>query len=112
VVKLFGQWHTVAGKKTDLPANTVTITSKMAKPADPAAGSTTQPTETKEDVVVDGKTYSCKVTTVSTQKSGMAINAKVWTCPDVPGTMIKTESTTTGAVTSTSSMILTGIDVK
>ncbi len=98
----------VAGNKTDLPAKTVTIAAKPAEAGDPS----TKPAETTEDVVVDGKTYSCKVTTKSMQKNGMTINAKTWACTDVPGTIVKSEATTTGAVASTSSMILTGIDAK
>jgi hypothetical protein len=101
----------VAGHSTDLPAKTLTITAKTKK-ADDVGDATTKPAATTEDVVVDGKTYSCKVSTVSMEKSGMTIHAKTWSCPDVPGTMVKSEATTTGAVASTSTTILTGIEVK
>ncbi|HEY1921924.1 MAG TPA: hypothetical protein VGG44_04095 [Tepidisphaeraceae bacterium] len=98
----------VAGNKMDMPPQTQDIEAKIKRPAAAAATSDAPKTEQgTEDVKVDDKTYSCKWTQVSMEQNGMKTDAKTWTCDDVPGSVVKIESETTGAMTSTTKMALT-----
>ena len=105
---------TVAGNKMDMPASTLTIAAKIAKPASDAAAKMPKVEEAKdkEDVKVGDKTYSCKVSTVTSESNGMKTSAKTWTCTDVPGGLVKTQTSTTGAMTATSMMTLTSFEAK
>jgi hypothetical protein len=106
---------TVGGNKMDLPAQSRDIPAKIKKPSDSTgAQPADQPKSdsAKEDVQAAGKTFSCTKTTVSTDQNGTKSTATTWTCDDVPGGLVKTEAQASGAMTSTSKMTLTAIDVK
>jgi hypothetical protein len=98
----------------DMPASTTPpqkIPAKIDKPAD--AGGTAPKVDKKEGtdkVEVGGKTYNTKTVETTTDANGMKTTAKVWQSDEVPGGMVKMESTTTGAMESTSKMTL--VDVK
>ena len=104
----------MAGNKTDMPATTQEIPAKIKKP-DPAAPQTADAPKTdtsSEDVQVAGKTYSCKKTTVTSDANGMTTKATTWTCDDIPGTLVKMESESTGAMSMSMStkMVLTDFE--
>jgi hypothetical protein len=102
----------MAGNKTDLPATTHEIAAKIKK-ADPAATQTADAPKTEtstEDVQAAGKTYSCKKTTITLDANGMTTKATTWTCDDVPGTMVKMESESTGAMSMSTKMMLTDFE--
>jgi hypothetical protein len=101
----------IAGNKTALPVQTISIDKavKATAAAQAPAGDAPKTDVVKEDVTVDGKTYSCTVLTTNSESAGMKVSAKVWTCPDVPGTVVKSESSTSGTMTSSSKMTLTGV---
>ena len=104
----------VAGNTMNMPGQTQTIPAKITKPADAA---TTQPvdasaTTATEDVQAAGKTFSCKKTTATLNQNGMTATTTSWMCDDVPGSMVKMQSNSTGSMTATTSMMLTAIDVK
>jgi hypothetical protein len=98
---------TVGGKKMDMPPQTQEITSKIKRPpAPPAAGDAPKTEQGTEDVQVDGKTYSCKWTEVTSEQNGMKTTSKTWSSDDVPGSIVKIQSSTTGSMTATNTMAL------
>jgi hypothetical protein len=102
----------MAGNKTDLPATTHEIPAKIKK-GDPGAAQTADAPKTEtstEDVQAAGKTYSCKKTTITSDANGMTTKATTWTCDDVPGTMVKMESESTGAMSMSTKMMLTDFE--
>jgi hypothetical protein len=105
----------VGGNKMDMPAQSQDIPAKIKKPADSTGA---QPADapktdsTKEDVQAAGKTFSCTKTTVTTDQNGMTSKATTWTCDDVPNGIVKMEAETSGAMSSTTKMVLTAMDVK
>jgi hypothetical protein len=109
------QSMSVGGQKMDMPAQSQDIPAKIKKPSDSTGA---QPADqpktdsTKEDVQAAGKTYSCTKTTVSTDQNGVKSTATTWTCDDVPSGIVKMEAETSGAMTSSTKMTLTGMDVK
>jgi hypothetical protein len=102
----------MAGNKTDLPVTTHEIAAKIKK-VDPAATQTADAPKTEtstEDVQAAGKTYSCKKTVITLDANGMTTKATTWTCDDVPGTMVKMESESTGAMVMSTKMVLTDFE--
>jgi membrane-bound inhibitor of C-type lysozyme len=98
---------TVSGNKMDMPPQTQEITSKIKRP--PAAAATSNAPQIEkgtEDVKVGDKTYACKWTQVTTEQNGMKTVAKTWSCDDVPGSIVRIESSTTGSMTATNKMAL------
>jgi len=103
---------TVSGNKMDMPAQTQEITAKIKRPPAPPANSEAPKTEQgAEDIKVGAKTYSCKWTQVTTEQNGMKTVAKTWTCDDVPGLVVKMESSTSGSMTATNTMALVECDI-
>jgi hypothetical protein len=98
----------VAGKKMDMPAQTQELTAKIKRPpAAPAAtGDAPKTDQGTEDIKVDDKTFSCKWTQVTTEQNGMKTTSKTWTSDDVPGSVVKIESESSGSMTSTTKMAL------
>ncbi len=98
----------VAGNKMDMPATTQDLPAKIKKPDPGAAQPTDAPkTDTStEDVQAAGKTFSCKKTTVTNDQNGMKTTATTWTCDDVPGSVVKMHSETSGSMTSSMNMDL------
>jgi len=106
---------TVGGNKMDMPAQTQDIPAKIKKPADSTGAQPADAPKTdtsKEDVQAIGKTFSCTKTTVTTDQNGMTSKATTWICPDVPSGVVKMEAEVSGAMQSTTKMMLTSMDVK
>jgi hypothetical protein len=98
----------VSGNKMDMPPQIQEITAKIKRPPAPPAASGDAPKTDQgtEDIKADDKTYSCKWTETTTEQNGMKTTAKTWTCDDVPGSVVKIESNTTGSMTAKTSMAL------
>jgi len=95
----------VSGNKMDLPPTKREIPAKIKK-ADPAATQTADVPKietARENIEAAGKTYSCTRTTTSSDASGLITESVVWTCDDVPGTMVKSDAKSTGPNLSISS---------
>jgi len=102
----------MAGNKTDMPATTQMVPAKIKK-VDPNAAQTADAPKTEtstEDVQAAGKTFSCKKTTITSDANGMTTKATTWTCDDVPGTMVKMESESSGSMTMSTKMVLTDLE--
>lgn len=105
---------TLNGQKMNLPGNKRTIPAKSpapagptSKPGDPKASIK----EAQDKVDVGGKAYQCKVIeTASAHPQGGEVKSKIWTCPDVPGGIVKMETEMTGPVKAVTSLTLVSID--
>lgn len=90
------------GNKGEMPPQTMEITAKMDKPempeeADPAAeGPKPTITEGVEDVTVGSQTLRCKWTETILESAGNKTVSKSWTCDQVPGMVVKSETTMEG----------------
>ena len=107
----------VAGNKMDMPAQPPQdIPAKIKKPdasaIPPSATTAPVPDVSTEDVQAAGKTYSCKKTTVTTEQNGMKSTVTTWTCDDIPGSVVKMDAEVTGAMTSSTKMILSDFEPK
>ena len=98
----------VMGNKMDTPAQKIEIPAKapagQGTPSEEAKKAGFDVKESEETVTVAGKEYAAKVIDTTGNQNGMDIVAKVWTSSDVPGLMLKTVSSTTGAMASNTSM--------
>ena len=65
-----------------------------------------------EDVKIGDKTYKCKVIEFTSEAEGMKTTGKSWTCPDMPGQLVKMESKMGGTVEGTTTMAVTAVDAK
>lgn len=65
-----------------------------------------------EDVTVAGKTYKCQVVQFAGESQGTTVSGAFWTCPTVPGQLVKMEEKFGGAVQGTAKMTLTAVDLK
>jgi hypothetical protein len=90
------------------------ITAKVAK------GSEHMPPDFKgtykevgsEKVTAAGKTYDCKVYEFSSDADNVKSSGKLWSSPEMPGTMVKMEVKTEGAAAGTTSMAVTAVETK
>lgn len=107
---------TMMGNKMDTPAQKIEIAAKKPEgqgtPAEEAKKAGFEVKESEEKVTIGGKEYAAKVIESTGKQNGMDINAKVWTSVDVPGLMLKTVSSTTGAMASNTSMEVTEVSAK
>jgi hypothetical protein len=89
---------TVAGNtsktRMDMP-----LTAGVTPTANPSAGPAPAVKTGTDTVTVGGKTLDCKTMEVETEASGNKVNTKVWTSDQVPGAVVKSVSTTSGATT-------------
>jgi hypothetical protein len=74
----------MSGKTESLPPSKITV---QAAP-DPAIGATQTGSE---DVTAAGKTFSCKILTVTNSVAGPNVKLKIWTSKEVPGDIVKLE---------------------
>jgi hypothetical protein len=65
-----------------------------------------------EDVKIGDKTYKCKVVEFTSEIQGMKTTGKSWTCQDMPGQLVKMETTMAGAMEGTTKMTVTAVDAK
>jgi hypothetical protein len=110
----------VAGQKMAGPAQSIEIKKMVDKPADGAkpASDKEQPhfkSEAKtsdEEVKVGAGTFKATKTESNSEASGMKTKATVWTSEEVPGGIVKMESTTDGSFKSETKGELTAVDKK
>ena len=101
------------GNKMDMPANKTEVQAKIEKPAATApAADAPKATTSTEDADAAGTKVKCTVTTMTTTTNGMTINAKTWTSDEVPGMIVKSESTMDGAMKGTTNITLTAMTKK
>jgi len=81
----------------------VPLTGAVQTGATPA-GQAPNPTTGTDSVVVAGKSLDCKTMEVETDNAGSKVKTKTWTSDQVPGFLVKSVSTSTGAMTSTTTM--------
>ena len=74
----------MSGKTDSIPPSKITV---QAAP-DPSIGVTQTGSE---DVAAAGKTFSCKVLTVTNSVAGPNVKLKIWTSKEVPGGIVKLE---------------------
>jgi hypothetical protein len=94
---------TVAGNKTEMPASAMEIPAKIEK-GKIATKPDVEVKEGSEEIEVAGKKMQCKWTETKMKQGDMTITSKVWTAPEIPGSMAKMESKTEGEVKSETSM--------
>lgn len=66
----------------------------------------------QETVEIDGTKYDCQVFQFSGEGQGQKMEGKTWTCKDIPGGMVKMESTGTGQQSMSMKMTLVKAEVK
>ncbi|HRK31870.1 MAG TPA: hypothetical protein PLD59_12390 [Tepidisphaeraceae bacterium] len=107
---------TMMGNTMDTPAQKLEIPAKAPEgqgtPVEEAKKAGFEVKESEENVTIAGKDYAAKVIESTGNQNGMEIVAKVWTSTDVPGMMLKTVSSTTGAMASNTTMEVTAVDAK
>ena len=97
----------------DMPANTMPpqkIPAKVDKPAGGANGQKAEVKEGTDKVEVGGKSYNTKTTETTTDMNGTKTVSKTWMSDEVPGGLVKMESTSSGAMDS--KMTMTLVEVK
>ncbi|MBL8990861.1 MAG: hypothetical protein JNJ48_04695 [Phycisphaerae bacterium] len=100
------------GQKMDMPAQKRDVPAKIEKPAETKTDEKApKPKTGEEEIEVAGKKYKAKWTETTTEQNGMKSIAKVWTSDEVPGTVLKMESKTTGAMEATSKGVVTEIKI-
>ena len=82
--------------KADIPLN----------PTGKAAAAQNTAKMGSETITVAGKTFKCKTAEVQSDANGMKITTKSWIADEVPGGLVKSESVSTGAMSSKTSMVL------
>jgi hypothetical protein len=97
------------GRKMDIPKGTTTAT-PAPKPANPTPTPNVKTSE--ETVTISGKPYKCQVTEVTNDANGTKSTSKTWMSDEVPNLLVKSESSTTGAVSAKAVMEVTKIEVK
>lgn len=106
---------TMAGQKMDLPAQKIEYPAQIDKePAgtNPATAAPVDAKVTEESVTVPAGTFKCKVVESSTEANGMTTKSKSWTSDEVPGSLVKSETVTEGAMASKTTMELAKIEKK
>ncbi|HVX83925.1 MAG TPA: hypothetical protein VH253_03840 [Phycisphaerae bacterium] len=95
-----------------MPATQQKIPAKLEKGKEngPMSDQMKDVKEGTDKVTVGGKTYDAKTREYTMEQNGMKSAVKVWTSDDVPGGMVKMESTVTGAANSKTTMEL--VEVK
>lgn len=104
----------MAGQKMDMPAQKTDVPAKIDKPATPPGGEAPKADvkESSEDVDVAGKKVTCKVVEAKTTANGMNMQSKTWTSDEVPGHLVKSETTSDGAMKGTTSTKVTAMTIK
>ena len=105
----------VMGNKTDMPATTMEIPSGGAATPAPTPAPATPAADTKtseETVTIDGKDYKATCTETKMDQNGMKSDSKIWTSPDMPGMTVKMETKTEGQMASTTTMMVSKVEIK
>lgn len=97
----------VSGQKMDMPAQKRDVPAKIEKPAEQKPDEKApKPKEGDEDIEVMGKKMKCHWTEVTSDTNGMKTVTKTWTNNDIPGNIVKSETTMSGSIAGTSKMLL------
>jgi hypothetical protein len=101
---------TMAGNKMDMPATKTDVPAKIEKPAAVAAGDMPKADvkESTEEVDVAGTKYKCKVV----ESKAETMQSKTWTCAEVPGQLVKSETTMGGQQKGTATTSITAMTIK
>ena len=110
----------VAGNKMEMPAQKMEIQAKFDTPEasekedPPAADDGPKPVtkESEETIEIAGKKYKAKVYDSTIEAEGFTSHVKSWTSNDIPGGVLKTESSTGGQFSSMSTSEVTKFIVK
>ncbi|MDW8262212.1 MAG: hypothetical protein RMJ35_06775 [Phycisphaerales bacterium] len=98
-VHVMGQTMEQPAQKLEIPAQVTT-----EQPTDPIEAMKKMGAEVTElpgeDVTVAGKSYSCKVFQTSVKQGENTVTGKTWTSTEMPGMLVRMESTTEGAMAS------------
>lgn len=95
------------GNKMAMPAQKREVPAMIEKPANVSADGMPAGAKTGEETVdVAGKTLKAKVVEFESDANGMKVHSKTWTCADVPGGLVKSESHSTGAMETKTTMKL------
>ena len=110
------------GKETKMPVSTTEMKVPLvaASPAPEVvkavasaqASVNTNVSTSTETLTVAGKALKCTVSNASVEAGGMKTVTKQWVSDDVPGAMVKSESSTSGASKSSMTMELLEFDAK
>jgi hypothetical protein len=107
---------TMNGQETKLPPSTssmkVPLTAGAGTASPAAAPPEPKADTTEETVTVAGKPIKCMVTKVTTQAGGSNVTARQWVSNDVPGGLVKSESTMDGQAASKNTTELIDFDAK
>jgi hypothetical protein len=93
----------MSGNKTEMPGNTIEFPAKIEK-AKPAAKPDAEVKEGAEEIEVAGKKMQCKWTETKMKQGEMTITSKVWTAPQIPGSVARMETKTEGQMKIETSM--------
>lgn len=105
------------GQKIESPATTMDIPSAGAgaaqNPTNAQAGAAGADVKTSEETVkVAGKEYKATCTVSKSDANGAKTEAKTWTSPEIPGTILKMESTSSGQMAMSTKMEVTKVELK
>jgi hypothetical protein len=102
----------------DMPPQTITIPAKVEKtqvqpePALPPGMKGEVKVLGKEKLSVAGKELECQVVQFTSEQDGQKLTGKSWTSEQVPGGLVKTETTLPGDGAGRNTMTLTAMDLK
>ncbi len=107
VVELSGS-TTLMGNKTEMPKTRLEYPAKT-DPADPNAKNAlnAKTASTEETLDILGGKLACKVFEATVEQQGSTIKTRTWACDDVPGTLVKSETTMEKPVQTKTLMVLT-----
>lgn len=89
----------------------LTASATSAIPNMPADSKVT-PKQGEETITVKGKAINCKWYEVETEQAGNKISSKTWMSSEVPGSVVKSVTKTTGAASSETTLELVDYEVK
>lgn len=81
------------GNKMEQPAERAPVAARVKQADSPAPVG-------EEEVTLDGKKYRCRVYELKRTEDGTTVVARTWMSDEVPGGIVKVESSTQGAVVS------------
>ena len=66
----------------------------------------------KEKLTLAGKELDCQVMEFSSEQQGKKLTGKSWICPEVPGTLVKSEMALPGSPAGKQTMTLSALDLR
>ncbi|MGO9095731.1 MAG: hypothetical protein ACLQGV_10955 [Bryobacteraceae bacterium] len=90
----------VVETETTMMGNTTKAKAEIPLKSDAKGTAQTPPKMGSETITVAGKTFKCKTFEIQSEANGMKTSTKTWIADEVPGAIVKSESTSTGSVSS------------